>query len=195
VYVPKRARTLPASGEDVTLVVGNRDLVVSRGVKGMPLTIQNFKQFWTDFNIAEMTCPPGNRKTDDELKQLVGRLFFTDTAMRKIWSDSVNQPPVMGLDAAGAIVRVSGPPQNFADAKKLDQSADPSAGEIRSVTATYLCPAPLDSSVATDAASARLDEGHIVRVHRRIQLFSVSADCNMLGGSLGRSEVPRWRRS
>ena len=38
-------------------------------------------------------------------------------------------------------------------------------------------------------------QGHIVRVHRRIQLFSVSADCNMLGGSLGRSEVPRWRRS
>ena len=111
------ALELDASGEDVTLVVGKRDSTVNRGVGGMPLSLANYKQFWLDFNVAEMKCPPTQRKSDVEKQQIIGRLFFSDPALRKAWSDLVKQNPVMGINpATGAVVRVSGAPRDFAEA-------------------------------------------------------------------------------
>ena len=92
--------------EDLTLVTGLRDSIVQKGLRGQELTFQTFKDFLKRFNTAEVACPPAVRKTDDQLRQMIGNLFILDPGMRKTWSENINKPEVVNVLG----VRLSGPP-------------------------------------------------------------------------------------
>ena len=104
-----------ALSEDISLVTGERNRVEEIGLNLIELTLQSFDKYLKDFHLAEMKCPPNSRRTDDELKQMIGNLFIRDPSMRDKWSSHSNQPTI--YDHTGSFV--SGPPQNFDEAKEL----------------------------------------------------------------------------
>ena len=104
-----------ARAEDLALVTGRRNAFKEAGLNSQPLTYETFRRFFKDFNVLEYKCPANKRILDEGLLQLVGLLFIKDPSMRKSWTDHVNAPIMR--DNHG--VKVSGPPQSYAEAKEL----------------------------------------------------------------------------
>ena len=96
-----------ARGEDITLISGKRDEVENRGLENLELNYENYKNYMRKHERAEVKCPPVERRSDDQLRQMVGKLFIKDPTWRKVWLDHINSPIVIE-PASG--VRLSGPP-------------------------------------------------------------------------------------
>ena len=79
-----------------------------------------------EFNAVEVMVPPSSRRSDDQLRQMVGTLFIKDPARRKDWVSHLNQPVI--TDASGTFLK--GPPRNYSEAKELAQTI------LRSTTIT-----------------------------------------------------------
>ena len=101
--------------EDITLVTSRRDKFKDTGLSGMTLNFSSFRAFWKQFNVLEYRCPPGHRLDDRQKMQMVNKLFICDPSFRKNWSDHINAPVIR--NALGQ--RVSGPPQDYTEAKLL----------------------------------------------------------------------------
>ena len=72
-----------ARGEDVTLISGMRDEIERKGLTGLELNLESFREFIRRHERAEVKCPPAERRTDDQLRQMVGKLFIKDPSWRK----------------------------------------------------------------------------------------------------------------